>query len=120
MIAYQIENSVITNVIVLADDADPADVGAVNGAGIPDGSGIGWRLVAGEWVPPDAPQISREVRIAARTAKRDEDLKSLSAAFQEAQFIDGANGESRIAELRAQRAAVMDAYAEDILTIMME
>jgi hypothetical protein len=49
--AYQLDASgVVANLIVIDGDTDPADFGAVAG---PEGTAIGWRLVAGEWITPE-------------------------------------------------------------------
>lgn len=60
MIAYQIEDGVIINVLALADGAIPGDIGAIVDPSIPTGAGIGYRLVAGTWVPPDPPSVALE------------------------------------------------------------
>lgn len=51
-----IENDVVRNAIVLADNDDPADFGAVDASTLPEGVGVEWSLVDGEWVPP-APAV---------------------------------------------------------------
>lgn len=47
---YIIDAGVVVNAIVLEDAADPSEFGAVLG---PEGAGIGWRLVDGDWFAPE-------------------------------------------------------------------
>lgn len=63
---YQIEAGVVVNAIVLADDTDPAEFGAVIG---PDGAGIGWTVDGATWTPPAEPAPSLDDLRVAKLAK---------------------------------------------------
>ena len=52
---YIIEADVVVNAIILANDADPANFGAVLG---PEGVGIGWAFDGETWSPPVGPALS--------------------------------------------------------------
>ncbi|MBS1164203.1 MAG: hypothetical protein H6R00_228 [Proteobacteria bacterium] len=55
-IAHTLNSSgTVTNIIILADEADPNDFGAVTG---PDGVGIGWTNNGGDWTAPAEPEPS--------------------------------------------------------------
>ncbi|MCM5560325.1 hypothetical protein [Pleomorphomonas sp. JP5] len=41
--------------LALPDDADPAAFGAIINDAIPEGAGIGYRLIDGVWTAPDLP-----------------------------------------------------------------
>lgn len=47
--AYIVNGGAVINVIVLDDETDPADFGALFG---PDGAGIGWRFDGENWTAP--------------------------------------------------------------------
>ncbi|SCM79985.1 hypothetical protein KL86PLE_90742 [uncultured Pleomorphomonas sp.] len=70
--AYVIHEGVVVNAIVLEDDADPAEFGAVFG---PDEAGIGWTFDGSNWTAPAEPEPSledlRAAKIAAITAAAD-------------------------------------------------
>lgn len=50
-----VADGVVSNVIVLAEDADPAEFGAILG---PEEAGIGWLFDGSEWSPPAGPPPS--------------------------------------------------------------
>jgi hypothetical protein len=45
----------VVNAIVLADDTDPIDFGAVLG---PEGASIGWAFDGETWTPPEQPSVA--------------------------------------------------------------
>lgn len=92
IIAHTLSSSgVVTNTIVLADGANPADFGATIA---PDGVGIGWSLNGSDWSPPSeptpAPQtlseafetarqlVSNHVNLAAQTRNYDDAVSCAS------------------------------------------
>ena len=54
---YIIKAGVVVNAIVLTDDADPNEFGAVLG---PEGAAIGWAFDGETWTPPAGPPLSFE------------------------------------------------------------
>ncbi|CAI9399037.1 hypothetical protein ANOBCDAF_00188 [Pleomorphomonas sp. T1.2MG-36] len=54
---YIIEAGVVVNAIVLDDDADPIEFGAVLG---PEGVGIGWTVDGESWAPQAGPSVPLE------------------------------------------------------------
>lgn len=62
---YVIADGVVVNAIVLADDADPSEFGAVLG---PEGASIGWAFDGESWAPPSGPALSLDDLRAAKLA----------------------------------------------------
>lgn len=54
---YIIADGVVINAIVLTDDADPKEFGAILG---PEGAGTGWAFDGEIWTPPAGPTIPLE------------------------------------------------------------
>ena len=52
--AHIVTNGIVVNSIIVADDANPADFGAILG---PEGAGIGWAFDGGTWTPPEQPSV---------------------------------------------------------------
>lgn len=94
MRALIMDGSVVTNVILIDDEADPADFDAIAAS---DGAvGIGWRLIDGAWLPPADIRPLEEIR-AAKVAE-------LSAACSGAivgGFVSSALGSSHTYPSRA-------------------
>ena len=71
-IAHILTEGIVTNSIVLADDADPSDFGAVIG---PEGASAGWAFDGATWMPPAEPAPSlddlRAAKLAAISATAD-------------------------------------------------
>ena len=70
---YVIADGVVVNAIVLADDADPSEFGAILG---PEGVAIGWAFDGANWTPPATPLLSlddlRAAKLAAISATADD------------------------------------------------
>ena len=69
---YIIKAGVVVNAIVLTDDADPGEFGAVLG---PEGAAIGWAFDGETWTAPVGPPLSfedlRATKLAAISASAD-------------------------------------------------
>ncbi|MCM5555540.1 hypothetical protein [Pleomorphomonas sp. NRK KF1] len=55
--AHIVANGIVVNSIIVADDANPADFGAILG---PEDAGIGWAFDGETWAPPIGPTIPLE------------------------------------------------------------
>lgn len=75
--AHVIEDGVVVNSIVLADDADPNVFGAVIG---PDGAGIGWTYDGTDWTAPAESDPTLEDLRAAKLALITEAADALLSA----------------------------------------
>ena len=65
---YLIADGKVVNAIVLADDADPSEFGAIPG---PEGASIGWAFDGETWTPPELPSVDPgPVALAPLTARQ--------------------------------------------------
>lgn len=97
--AYVVTNGIVTNTIMLEDDANPFDFGAMMG---PEGAGIGWSINGTDWIAPPNMVVSPPSLEGLRAAA----IASVDAAAEAYRrtFITGGSGQAMAYQQKLEEA----------------